>query len=183
MDLCKDAKLILASNWSQQNSTTSSSLPFTQMPLAATLTLTVHSTVFASNTVGGVCTPTSNTCAMPVPVVPLQTQPRASPWNWCTILRHSMSYLSMPTLLESTLVLMVLRSIWSCAVVWPALLPWNPSHMLIPKTCISHHANTTALWLTPDICLKLMPYPRHRHLSQSRCRWPWICLPHQLFYK
>ncbi len=74
---------------------------------------------------------------MPAPVVPLQTQPRASPPNWCTIFpsrRCSLSYSSTLTLLESILALMVLRCIWLRAVVWPALLPWNPSRMLIPET-------------------------------------------------
>jgi hypothetical protein len=67
-----------------------------------------------------VCTSTSNVCAMPALVVPLQTQPKASPPNWCTIFPsrcHSLSYSSTPTLLESTLALMVLRCIWLRAVV------------------------------------------------------------------
>ncbi len=62
---------------SQQNFTTSSSLPFIQMPSAATLMLTAHSTVFACDAIGRVCTPTSNACAMPAPVVPLQTQQKS----------------------------------------------------------------------------------------------------------
>ena len=73
------------------------------MPLVATLMLTPHSTVFACNTIGVVCTPTSNPCAMPAQVVPLQTQKRASPPNWCTIFpskRHSLFYSSTPTLLK-----------------------------------------------------------------------------------
>ncbi len=95
---------------------------------------------------------------MPALVVPLQTQPRSSPLNWCTIFpsrRCSLSYSLMPTLLESTLALMVLRCIWLCAVVWPALLPWNPSCMLIPKTlrqlsCVYSYAmgSATPLFLT-----------------------------------
>jgi hypothetical protein len=67
-----------------------------------------------------VCTPTSNVCAMPAPVVPLQTQPRASPLNWSSIFpsKHlSSSYLLVPTLLVSTLALLVLRCIWLRAVV------------------------------------------------------------------
>jgi hypothetical protein len=57
---------------------------------------------------------------MPAPVAPLQTQQRASPPNWCIIFpskRRFLFYKLMPTLLESNLVLMVLRYIWLRAVV------------------------------------------------------------------
>ena len=58
--------------------------------------------------------------AMPAPVAPLQTQQRASPPNWCNFFssKHRfLFYSSTPTLLESTLVLMVLKYIWLRAVV------------------------------------------------------------------
>ncbi len=129
--------IILASNWSHWNFTASYSLPFTLMPSAATSMLTPPSTTFASDIIGWECTPISPACALPALVVPSQTLPRANPPIWCTTFqskRHSSSCLSMPILRESILALMVLTCIWLHAVVWMALLPWNPSSMQIPKT-------------------------------------------------